>query len=99
MRRSSVFPKEKPWRKAEFISAAQVKSRGVPTGLAPWGIKGHAENPYNNRCDGMAVAGGEELLRLCDYHTVNTHWVKGHAENPYNNRCDEMAVAEWKKLK
>ena len=41
----------------------------------------------------------EELLRLCDYHTVNTHWVKGHAENPYNNRCDEMAVAEWKKLK
>ena len=41
----------------------------------------------------------EELLQLCDYHTVNTHWVKGHAENPYNNRCDEMAVAEWKKLK
>ena len=41
----------------------------------------------------------EALLRLCDYHTVNTHWVKGHAENPYNNRCDEKAVAEWKKLK
>ena len=61
MRRSSVFPKEKPWRKAEFISAAQVKSRGVPTGLAPWGIKGHAENPYNNRCDEMAVAEWKKL--------------------------------------
>jgi len=55
------LPKEKPWRKAEFISAAQVKSRGVPTGLAPWGIKGHAENPYNNRCDEMAVAEWKKL--------------------------------------
>ena len=41
--------------------AAQVKSRGVPTGLAPWGIKGHAENPYNNRCDEMAVAEWKKL--------------------------------------
>ena len=41
----------------------------------------------------------EELLRLCDIHTVHTHWVKGHADNPYNNRCDEMAVAEWQKRK
>lgn len=41
----------------------------------------------------------ERLLALCDYHTVNLHWVKGHASNPKNNRCDELAVAEWKKLK
>lgn len=41
----------------------------------------------------------EELLRLCEYHTVNLHWVKGHASNPMNNRCDELAVAEWKKLR
>lgn len=41
----------------------------------------------------------EVLLQLCEYHTVNLHWVKGHASNPMNNRCDEMAVAEWKKLK
>ena len=39
------------------------------------------------------------LLDLCDYHTVNLHWVKGHAENEYNNRCDELAVAESKKFK
>ena len=58
---TSVLTSSKPWRKAEFISAAQVKSRGVPTGLAPWGIKGHAENPYNNRCDEMAVAEWKKL--------------------------------------
>ena len=39
------------------------------------------------------------LLALCDYHTVNLHWVKGHATNPYNNRCDELAVAESRKFK
>ena len=39
------------------------------------------------------------LLELCDYHTVNLHWVKGHAENPYNNRCDELAVAQSQKYK
>ncbi len=36
----------------------------------------------------------DELLTLCDKHTVQLHWVKGHADNPYNNRCDEMAVIE-----
>ena len=41
----------------------------------------------------------QQLLELCEYHTVNLHWVKGHAENEYNNRCDEMAVAEWHKFK
>ena len=39
------------------------------------------------------------LLELCDYHTVNLHWVKGHAENPYNNRCDELAVVQSQKYK
>ena len=41
----------------------------------------------------------EELLGLCQYHTVNLHWVKGHADNPFNNRCDELAVAESRKYK
>ena len=39
------------------------------------------------------------LLELCEYHTVNLHWVKGHASNPYNNRCDELAVAESRRFK
>ena len=41
----------------------------------------------------------ENLLNLCEVHTVNLHWVKGHAENPYNNRCDEMAVIESKRFR
>ena len=41
----------------------------------------------------------QRLLELCDYHTVNLHWVKGHAENPYNNRCDELAVDQSQKYK
>lgn len=41
----------------------------------------------------------EELLKLCDYHTVNLHWVKGHADNKFNNRCDELAVMESRKFK
>ena len=41
----------------------------------------------------------DTLLGLCDYHTVNLHWVKGHATNPSNNRCDELAVAESQKFK
>ena len=41
----------------------------------------------------------QQLLELCEYHTVNLHWVKGHASNPYNNRCDELAVAQSQKYK
>ena len=34
---AQVFCGAKPWRKAEFTSAAQVKSKGVPAEPAPWG--------------------------------------------------------------
>ena len=60
------------WRKRGWVKSdkkpalnpdcpAQVKSRGVPTGPAPWGVKGHAENPYNNRCDELAVSEWQKL--------------------------------------
>lgn len=39
----------------------------------------------------------EELLTLCDIHSLNIIWVKGHAGHPENERCDEMAVKESKK--
>ena len=55
------MPEAKPWRKGGFIPPAQVKSSGVPTGPAPWGVKGHAENPYNNRCDQLAVSEWQKL--------------------------------------
>ena len=41
----------------------------------------------------------DELLKLCDVHQVNCHWVKGHADNKYNSRCDEMAVRESQRYK
>ena len=40
----------------------------------------------------------DQLLNLCDTHTLHYHWVKGHAETKENNRCDEMAVAESRKF-
>lgn len=41
----------------------------------------------------------EELLQLCDKHTVTISWIKGHAGHPENERCDEMAVNESQKFK
>jgi ribonuclease HI len=34
----------------------------------------------------------EQLLELCERHTVRFVWVKGHAGNPENERCDRLAV-------
>ncbi len=34
---------------------------GVPIKPALWGVKGHAENPYNNRCDELAVSEWQKL--------------------------------------
>ena len=35
----------------------------------------------------------DELLKLCEKHTVEVVWVKGHAGPPENERCDALAVA------
>ena len=34
----------------------------------------------------------EQLLDLCDRHTVEFVWVKGHAGNRENERCDQLAT-------
>ena len=41
----------------------------------------------------------DELLALCETHTVSFEWVKGHAGHPYNERCDTLAQAEAEKYK
>ncbi|MGN0551541.1 MAG: ribonuclease HI [Acutalibacteraceae bacterium] len=41
----------------------------------------------------------QELLTLCDKHSVTPVWVKGHAGHPENERCDELAVAQAAKYK
>lgn len=39
----------------------------------------------------------EQLLRLCETHTVRFVWVKGHAGHPENERCDRLAVEQTEK--
>ncbi len=34
----------------------------------------------------------QQLLELCEIHTVTFRWVKGHAGHPENERCDKLAV-------
>jgi ribonuclease HI len=34
----------------------------------------------------------EQLLALCEQHTVEFRWVRGHAGNPDNERCDRLAM-------
>ncbi len=36
----------------------------------------------------------EQLLELCELHSVSFNWVKGHAGHPYNERCDALAQTE-----
>ncbi|MGF1482092.1 MAG: ribonuclease HI [Cyanophyceae cyanobacterium] len=35
----------------------------------------------------------EQLLNLCEHHSVRFVWVKGHAGNRENECCDRLAVA------
>ncbi len=39
----------------------------------------------------------EQLLKLCETHTVRFVWVKGHAGHPENERCDRLAVEQTEK--
>lgn len=34
-----------------------------------------------------------ELLKLCDLHAVEFHWIKGHNSTKENERCDRLALA------
>jgi ribonuclease HI len=34
----------------------------------------------------------EQLLDLCDTHTVEFSWVRGHTGQPENERCDQLAT-------
>jgi ribonuclease HI len=34
----------------------------------------------------------EQLLALCEQHTVELRWVRGHTGNPDNERCDWLAM-------
>jgi ribonuclease HI len=34
----------------------------------------------------------DQLLQLCERHTVRLRWIEGHAGHPENERCDDLAV-------
>lgn len=40
----------------------------------------------------------DELLLLCEKHTLSYQWIKGHDGHPYNERCDAIAVSEAEKF-
>lgn len=40
----------------------------------------------------------EQLLALCEIHSISTFWIKGHAGHPENEYCDSLAVKESKKF-
>lgn len=41
----------------------------------------------------------QQLLALCEKHSISWYKVKGHADNEYNNRCDKLATGEIEKLR
>ena len=51
------FAYGKTLAQGQFICPGANEMNGVPGPWnTDWGVKGHADNPYNNRCDEMAVA-------------------------------------------
>ena len=41
----------------------------------------------------------DELLRLCEIHSLTINWIKGHAGHSENERCDALAVAQSQKYR
>ena len=63
-----------------------------------WAKKWKANNWMRNKKEkALNPELWEVLLKLCDTHKVDVHWVKGHAGHPENERCDRLAVAQAEK--
>lgn len=44
-------------------------------------VKGHADNPYNNRCDQMAVEAAGRAIEDPQSASVDTYYIGSHTEN------------------
>ena len=44
-----------------FRRAGEIKTGSPRDQMILWGIKGHVTNPYNNRCDELAVGEWQKL--------------------------------------
>ncbi|MHB1126158.1 MAG: ribonuclease HI [Bacillota bacterium] len=65
-----------------------------------WALRWRANGWMRNKTEPALNADlWEQLLQLCDQHTVEFKWVKGHAGDPENERCDHLATEAIKRLK
>ena len=59
-----------------------------------WAQRWQANNWYRNKKDKAANQDlWQELLNLCQKHTVRFVWIRGHDGHPENEQCDKLAVA------
>ncbi|HEY9073048.1 MAG TPA: ribonuclease HI, partial [Desulfobaccales bacterium] len=58
-----------------------------------WAQRWKANNWYRNKKDKAANQDlWQELLNLCQKHTVRFVWIRGHDGHPENEQCDQLAV-------
>ena len=77
--------------KVTIYTDYQYLANGITKGWAKsWKARGWKKS---NKEPALNPELWEELLRLCDIHTVEIVWIKGHAGHPENERCDQLAVA------
>lgn len=63
-----------------------------------WAIKWQKRGWMRNKKDRAENADlWEQLLSLCDQHSVEFRWVKGHNSTKENERCDRLAVQASRK--
>lgn len=86
--------------KRECIVELWTDSKYVANGIELGWAKSWKANNWRKKDKSPALNSDlwEILLKLCEKHTVNIHWIKGHANHPENERCDELAVLQYKLL-
>ena len=59
-----------------------------------WAHRWQANNWYRNKNEKAANQDlWQELLNLCQKHTVSFTWIRGHDGHPENEQCDKLAFA------
>jgi ribonuclease HI len=62
-----------------------------------WAKRWQANNWYRNKKEKAANQDlWQEILNLCQKHTVRFVWIRGHNGHPENEQCDKLAFAAAK---
>lgn len=73
----------------KLFSDSQYLVNGIAKG---WAIKWKSNNWMKNKSEKALNSDlWDQLLKLCERHTVDFFWVQGHAGDLQNERCDELA--------